>query len=254
MVDPSIGSAEQVYLQGKRCPKCGYARNPQTPGPRWHCPSCYTAYSDFAPRPAASSLAVETWANSSFVVLIGANLLTIAAVVWFGLSLGQVMFVYWTQSVLIGLSFFIRMLVNLWWTKSFTGDKGFYPFFFVAHYGIFHIVYLFFLLMAPQFAQAKPVRVEGVGGSLVLVFAFAHAYSLWYNIRRDRIGKPDVTTMFWLPYARIIPMHATIILGATFAGGAMLLFLALKALADVMMHVAEHYVLRRHGAQMVVWR
>ena len=45
------------------------------------------------------------------------------------------------------------------------------------------------------------------------------------------------------PYARIIPMHLTILLGSYFVGGAegtLIIFLALKTLADVLMHMIEH--------------
>lgn len=49
-----------------------------------------------------------------------------------------------------------------------------------------------------------------------------------------------------LPYYRIIPMHATIILGGAFFGGtiALLLFVVLKTIADVTMHTVEHHALR----------
>jgi hypothetical protein len=43
------------------------------------------------------------------------------------------------------------------------------------------------------------------------------------------------------PYVRIVPMHLTILLGATLGSGkGLLLFGVLKTLADVVMHVIEH--------------
>ena len=43
------------------------------------------------------------------------------------------------------------------------------------------------------------------------------------------------------PYLRIIPMHLTIILGATLGGGAgLIVFGILKTIADAIMHVIEH--------------
>jgi hypothetical protein len=47
----------------------------------------------------------------------------------------------------------------------------------------------------------------------------------------------------FFPYGRIIPMHFTIIFGGWFGAestGALLIFLVLKTLADVIMHMAEH--------------
>ena len=53
--------------------------------------------------------------------------------------------------------------------------------------------------------------------------------------------------MFY-PYARIIPMHLTIVFGFNF-GGALILFLVLKTFADVIMHIVEHNVLRKGELQ-----
>ena len=53
--------------------------------------------------------------------------------------------------------------------------------------------------------------------------------------------------MFY-PYARIIPMHLTIIFGSSF-GGTLPLFLVLKTFADAIMHVVEHNVLRKGELQ-----
>ena len=44
-------------------------------------------------------------------------------------------------------------------------------------------------------------------------------------------------------YARVIPMHLTIILGSRFAKGSLtelLIFLVLKTVADLIMHMVEH--------------
>ena len=47
--------------------------------------------------------------------------------------------------------------------------------------------------------------------------------------------------MFW-PYARILPIHLTIILGTGVMDGshALILFLGLKTAADLVMHAIEH--------------
>jgi hypothetical protein len=55
----------------------------------------------------------------------------------------------------------------------------------------------------------------------------------------------------FLPYARILPMHLTILLGDQPGAGdanAVLAFGALKTVADVLMHQVEHRVLRRSSA------
>jgi hypothetical protein len=45
----------------------------------------------------------------------------------------------------------------------------------------------------------------------------------------------------FFPYARIIPMHIVLLTyGVVVKEGALIIFLGLKILADVLMHVVEH--------------
>ena len=46
----------------------------------------------------------------------------------------------------------------------------------------------------------------------------------------------------FFPYARIVPMHITIVIGGAFLANqaALFMFLALKTIADIAMHVSEH--------------
>ena len=64
------------------------------------------------------------------------------------------------------------------------------------------------------------------------------------------MGRPNLGVLMFLPYARIIPIHAMILLGAGYVDdsrSAVLLFLALKTGADVLMHQVERGILRRSG-------
>ena len=82
----------------------------------------------------------------------------------------------------------------------------------------------------------------------VLVFAVNHYFSYVQNRELDRRGKPNIGTMLFLPYARIVPMHLLIVMGATLGGGsrtALTVFIVLKTIADAVMHVVEHRALRR---------
>ena len=80
-----------------------------------------------------------------------------------------------------------------------------------------------------------------------LLFLGNHVFSYFYNKPRDT-GRQKIGTLMFYPYARIIPMHLTLILGV-FLDGGLLLFLLLKTLADVIMHVVEHRVLLKGEAQ-----
>jgi hypothetical protein len=236
MSDPAaIEYFTDVYLRGKPCPHCGHTRAPDTPGPRWHCPNCLNVYPEPVP---AEPDAEAPLPDRSLWTLVAANALTVGAALWFKVPLGDLLLVYWWQSVMIGISFLIRMVsrIRAGWVDPF-GMPWFQPAFFVMHYGFFHLVYVSFIPAPSTHGLFTPF------GACLVIFALNHAYSLWYNIRRDRIANVNVATLFWLPYARIVPMHLTIILGPLLGIG-LVLFLGLKTLADALMHIVEHYVLR----------
>ncbi len=112
--------------------------------------------------------------------------------------------------------------------------------FFVLHFGAFHLAYLVFLLSSSGDLQALDWLVFG---TMTAGFVWNHRSSYEQHITADRQGCPNIGTMMFLPYLRVVPMHLTIGLAA--ASGmegtlALLLFGSLKTLADVGMHYAEH--------------
>lgn len=60
---------------------------------------------------------------------------------------------------------------------------------------------------------------------------------------RDK--KPNLGTLVFYPYLRIIPMHLTILWGTQMGGGAMLFFMLIKTVADAGMHIVEHNLFRQ---------
>ena len=81
------------------------------------------------------------------------------------------------------------------------------------------------------------------------LFALNHLWSYRRNRELDRQGTPNIGALLFMPYGRIVPMHAIILSGALFApaGIGIAIFVALKTAADVAMHVIEHAVLRKLG-------
>ena len=77
------------------------------------------------------------------------------------------------------------------------------------------------------------------------LFFITHFFSyLFYRHRETHIQK--IGSVMARPYARIIPMHLTLIFG--FFGGVLSLFLILKLVADMAMHVIEHHMVRKDPA------
>lgn len=185
----------------------------------------------------------------SALSLLISNLAAIGFALVQNWDLAVLMWIYWGQSVIIGFSNFARIL-NL---KEFS-TKGMYvngravepttktkrntAFFFLCHYGFFHLIYFLFLIGTAQLApgDVAPVML------CVALFLVNHSFSFLYNLKRDLARKPNIGTVMFFPYARIIPLHLTIILGSILAKGmgGMILFLSLKTLADLIMHAVEH--------------
>jgi hypothetical protein len=153
------------YLQGKPCPKCGYARTATDTNPAWQCPKCRIAYAKFRPGTArlgprlvagSREMAAEARQDSSVFVLIAANLVALAIAWKTGMSLRELMLVYWIQSVIIGICSAIRILsLERFSTENLRfndqpveeepASKWRVAGFFVLHYGFFHLGYLMFL-------------------------------------------------------------------------------------------------------------
>lgn len=202
---------------------------------------------------------------SGFGILFS-NLLVIGYALHQGWTLGEMMGIYWAQSVLIGFFHFFRiLLLKSFSTDGFTSNgepvpetakgKRMTAIFFAVHFGFFHIVYLVFLLGFGHEAEGPATGSSAeVGGSgsfwfliSVLGFFLGHAFSFYENVKADLKNRPNLGTMMFLPYARIIPMHLTIIFGnqVDSKSFSMILFTGLKTAADYLMHIVEHRVLQK---------
>jgi len=121
--------------------------------------------------------------------------------------------------------------------------------FFAFTYGVFNAGYLIALIQISSGAQIgnldTGVFTAGAPASVLVILAMSlmffvnHLYSFLYNKDNYR-GIPNIGTMTFFPYARIFPMHLTIIIGAYFGQGAIIIFLLFKTIADVIMHAVEH--------------
>lgn len=190
---------------------------------------------------------IKTQNNSSFYSLIAVNAVTIILAVFQQWNFFTLVWVYWLQSVIIGLFQFFKILdLKHYSTKGFKindhsvqpskGVKYYTAFFFAFHFGFFHLIYAVFLFTGVREAEWRSILM--LGG----LFFFNHLFSYIKNRRQDREREKNIGTMMFFPYVRIIPMHLTILFGMFFIGGpiSLVFFLLLKTAADVIMHEMEH--------------
>lgn len=170
----------------------------------------------------------------------GATLLAAIALDW---PAGWLLWPYWIQSVVIGWYARKRMLsLRQFSTAGFTSNGARVPEdasgkrstanFFALHYGFFHAGYCVFLVAQhPLRAGWDLAILAACGASFVLsqqqTYAAQHA--------ADLRGKPNLGTLMFTPYLRVIPMHLAILVGASLQGGVglMVFFTVLKTASDL---------------------
>lgn len=195
----------------------------------------------------------EVIEDRSLQNLIVTNLVTIVIALIEGWSLSPILWVYWFQSVTIGIFSFVRIWeLRDFSTEGFTlNNKKVAPtketkrstaIFFAFHYGFFHLGYFFFLVFGRGVDRNQFMFIL----LNALLFFGNHLKSYLYNCSKEQV-KQNIGTLMFYPYLRIIPMHLTIILGsmASIAGVGLIFFMILKTISDAAMHTIEHRVLRR---------
>jgi len=204
------------------------------------------------------------------VSLIFANLVTIGLAILGGWDAATVMFIYWAQSVIIGIFSVISilgadteaLLKNLQKPIDEQGGTAqvtsrfawtyqcILAGFFTLHYGLFHWGYYSFIVESAIFGTVN-FTDPGIWLSCALFFA-NHLYS---HITYRHKGPKDyryINEQFFSPYRRIIPMHLTIIFGSFFILAlevlgitttlpVLILFLLLKMYSDISAHLIKHY-------------
>ena len=172
--------------------------------------------------------------------------------------------IYWFQSCIIGLFHLIKMLSlkNVKFKKDPNQPsipvKEFYALFFLFHYGIFHLVYAGFILFFPlilvfstmmndvNMTFSSEISLFTAPIILISIAAYFIHHFISYQTNFDPNKKVTFPNYMFYPYPRIIPMHAIIAggFGLIMSGfsitNLLLIFIVLKTIADVLMHLFEH--------------
>lgn len=185
--------------------------------------------------------------------LLASNLLMLVIALWRGWPLSSLLLPFWLQSVAIGFFQGVRMLrLKSFSTDGFTSNGKRVPetragkistvVFFAVHYGFFHLGYLVFLVefssanTDPGYALYWWITVA----ALLLAELNAHRD----DVRRDVGGKPNLGSLMFLPYLRVVPMHLMIFIGAALGDQplAVIAFLLLKTASDWLMQICERKI------------
>lgn len=202
---------------------------------------------------AVSRARCSAWSDPSFYGVLLGNAFTLVVAQVADWAAGPLLWVYWGQSVAIGItnSIRIRRLGALPPAGAgptpgpAPGSATFLARMFAVSYGSFHLLYLAFLLQAHLGGGLAAGDIPWVAVS-VGAFAVAHVYSLARNRERDfRDRRPKLAVLMFYPYLRILPMHLAIIYGARQPDAVLPLVILLKTAADAGMHLVEHAFFQR---------
>jgi hypothetical protein len=162
-------------------------------------------------------------------------------------SISSIYLLFWLQSFFIGvftiigmLSFTNRVENSFARNDNFSDRPGCTAGFFAIHYGGFHFVYLIFLF-------AMMIKIHQVDWLFVKISFWAIVAGCIMQFvqdkKRNKTEAVNMGTMFFLPYARIIPMHITILAPQFLHISAPFVFLILKTFADLVMHLVYRNLL-----------
>ncbi len=213
------------------------------------------------------------FSKTSTLSLIFSNLLVIFFAIVDGISANEVLWIYWSQSVIIGIFNFIKMItLKDFSTEGFKqGKKQMLPtrataissaVFFLFHYGFFHLIYAVFLGAFSEFSHSNGSS-SGTKYFLISAGMFFISYLIEFiNSRKEQTEElPNIGLIMFAPYARIIPMHLTIIFGG-FIGAAgsifstntnlaiIVLFIGLKTVVDLFTHSIDFKKLQKQTANV----
>jgi len=199
----------------------------------------------------------EDLRDTSVLGLIASNMVIL---VWALIEKWDLMFLMWVylaQSLIIGFFWFFTIVTYKNAYKKYTKDPSELPnrlkafsrlgvgLCFLFHFGFFHLGYIIFLFSLTRFTK-KTLEFPVTAFAIFAGLFFINQLILTVRFARKSVHKPaNIAILMGFPYARIIPMHFTIILGRfAFVEGfnpqlSLLIFLALKTIADVIMHIQQ---------------
>lgn len=212
---------------------------------------------------------IWTSAPVAVALLVAANLVPLAGVLFFGWELFTVLVLYWLENGIVGAFNVIKMSLAAAPDQVPGSERPLPPAqaysklfmvpFFVVHYGVFWVVHGVFVFVLAMLSGGDalfprvPIELQPVLiGAAAL--ALSHGSSLVFNyVGRGEYRHTSPRAQMAQPYPRMIVLHLTIVLGAVLVLGLgqpvllIGLLVVLKTALDLLLHLREHARLGRVG-------
>lgn len=202
----------------------------------------------------------SVWLSPSVIVLVLANLVPLAGVLFFGWEVFPIMLLFWLENVVVGMLNVLKMLLAGGGAPEQIVKVFLIPFFCV-HYGMFtgiHGVFVFTLFgpkngarshfgAFPDFELIGNNVTQQHLGWAVLALVASHIFSFgWNYLRRGEFRSTTAQALMMQPYGRVVVLHIAIIGGGFLImalgspAAALALLVLLKIGLDVTAHAREH--------------
>ena len=206
----------------------------------------------------------------SVIAIIITNLVPIYGVLFMGWQVFPVMFLFWIENVIIGISNVFKMLASAPGNFGQWVGKIFLIPFFCVHYGMFTLVHGILILtffggynqqgsLMPGFSAVFGLIGSLQIGGAVLALILSHTISFITNyIGNGEYKTATLPELMVQPYGRVIILHLTILIGGflVMALGSpiigLILLIVLKTFVDLKAHIKQHGTVKAESSKTVV--
>jgi hypothetical protein len=238
---PTADAERIVAAMRGAMPAAGLAPSTEPAAPAASAPDKAHPPAQAAPQPLTAATAL---------VLVAANLVSLAGVLLLGWKLEDVLVLFWAESAVVAFYTLLKMAVVGRWLAIPAGV------FFVAHFGLFmavHFLFIYEMFVRGVHARGpEPGALEALAGIFtplwpaLLALVLSHGLSFAMNFvgRREYRGA-TLSGLMAAPYQRVVLMQFTLILGGWGVIAlknplpALLLLIVLKVAADLHAHRRE---------------
>ena len=188
-------------------------------------------------------------------VLVAANLLPLYGVLFWNWEVFPLLALFWMENVIIGVLNAARMLAVDPRDAALWGAKLFMVPFFCVHYGIFTAVHGMFVFSMFGHSKASGLGLPELARAAeawnlwlpIGVLLASHLFSFFWNyLYRGEFRRASLPELMMKPYARVMILHVTILVGGFGAMAlgsplwALLVLLGIKVALDLRAHLKEH--------------